>query len=84
MNECFFSLAGPHCIAPGFPVEDEKILMAGMILSDGKFLLERTTRRLVDGWIQKGLVTSSHMVSELKIVGDVLYLQSFSNLAYIP
>ncbi|XP_068699462.1 xaa-Pro aminopeptidase 1-like isoform X1 [Montipora foliosa] len=25
---------GPQCIAPGFPVEDEKILMPGMILSD--------------------------------------------------
>ena len=27
---------GPQCIAPGFPIEDEKILMPGMILSDGK------------------------------------------------
>ena len=27
---------GPQCIAPGFPVEDEKILMPGMILSDGE------------------------------------------------
>lgn len=25
---------GPQCIAPGFPIEDEKILMPGMILSD--------------------------------------------------
>ncbi|XP_015748963.1 PREDICTED: probable Xaa-Pro aminopeptidase P [Acropora digitifera] len=25
---------GPQCIAPGFPGEDEKILMPGMILSD--------------------------------------------------
>ena len=26
---------GPQCIAPGFPIEDEKVLMPGMILSDG-------------------------------------------------
>lgn len=25
---------GPQCIAPGFPIDDEKILMPGMILSD--------------------------------------------------
>ena len=31
-----FQSAGPQCIAPGFPIEDEKKLMPGMILSDGK------------------------------------------------
>lgn len=29
-------VTGPQCIAPGFPVEDEKFLMPGMILSDGE------------------------------------------------
>lgn len=33
--------AGPQCIAPGFPVEDEKILMPGMILSDGEEIITR-------------------------------------------
>ena len=36
LNHRYNSRAGPQCIAPGFPIEDEKILMPGMILSDGK------------------------------------------------
>ncbi|KAJ7394678.1 Xaa-Pro aminopeptidase 1 [Desmophyllum pertusum] len=45
---------GPQCIAPGFPIEDEKILMPGMILSDepgyyedGKFGIRLETAVLV-------------------------------------
>ncbi|KAL9970069.1 hypothetical protein ACROYT_G022384 [Oculina patagonica] len=45
---------GPQCISPGFPIEDEKILMPGMILSDepgyyedGKFGIRLETAVLV-------------------------------------
>ncbi|XP_073246241.1 xaa-Pro aminopeptidase 1-like [Porites lutea] len=45
---------GPQCIAPGFPIDEEKILMPGMILSDepgyyedGKFGIRLETAVLV-------------------------------------